>query len=198
MRYFLMNIDDYTMPGFCSGDKPIIGTMNDFENLAKERQQATNQTDILELLDQYKKNHLLEHEVSYHKDKFLRGLHFIDIRHFDKDNYTWRHFNVWDCPYDFFAREIEVERVMFRRYSTIYIASKIKFSGLTIQSPGNELRIDHTWGYPGIYSFDGDVMKTTVYLVEKTFHKMEFNNALNYFNGDIELKPAIDEILGDG
>jgi hypothetical protein len=193
-----MNIDDYTMPGFCSGDKPIIGMMNDFENLAKERQRVNNETDILELLEQYKKNHLLEHEVSYHKDQFLRGVHFIDIRHIDKDNYTWRHFNIWDCPYDFFAREVEAERVMFRRYSTIYIASKIKFSGLTIQSPGNDLRIDHTWGYPGIYSFDGDVMKTNVYLVEKTFHKMEFNNALKYFNGDIELKPAIDEILGDG
>ena len=198
MRYFLMNIDDYTMPGFCSGDKPIIGTMNDFENLAKERHQANNQTDILELLDQYKKNHLLEHEVAYRKDRLLRGIHFIDIRHIDKENHTWRHFNVWDCPYDLFARNIEVERVVFRRYNTIYIASKIKFNGLKIASPGHELVVDHTWGYPGIYSFDGDAMKTNVYLVEKTFHKMEFNKAMQYFNGDIELKPAIDEILGDG
>ena len=198
MRYFLMNIDDYSMPGFCSGDKPIIGTMNDFENLAKERQQANNQTDILELLDQYKKNHLLEHEVAYRKDRLLRGIHFIDIRHIDKENHTWRHFNIWDCPYDLFARNIEVERVVFRRYNTIYIASKIKFNGLKIASPGHELVVDHTWGYHGIYSFDGDAMKTNIYLVEKTFHKMEFNKAMQYFNEDIELKPAIDEILGDG
>ena len=86
--------------------------------------------------------------------------------------------------------KVNIKRNFFDAKNGLKI-SKISF-------PGHELVVDHTWGYPGIYSFDGDAMKTNVYLVEKTFHKMEFNNAMQYFNGDIELKPAIDEILGDG
>ena len=198
MNYYLMNIDDYATPGFCSADKPIIGTWNDFERLANEKKLSHNDNSLTELLLAYKANHNLEHEVAYHKDKLLKGVKLLDIRHVDKENYTWRHFNIWDFPYDFFAQSVEVERIMCSRYSKIYIASKITFNNIVIKSDQGNTPITHTWGYPGIYSFEDNFMKTTVYIVEKEFHKMEYFPALDYFNGDIDLTKAVEEILGDG
>ena len=194
-----MNIDNHSVPGFCSCDKPIIGTLNDFENMAQERANKYEKRDVLQLIDKYKTNHSVKHNVAYHDDQLLRGITLLDIRHIEKEDYSWKHFNIWGYPHDFFAKNVEVERIMCSRYNTIYIASKIKFNGLVLQSSEmKDMIISHTWGYSGIYYFDETVMKTTVYLVEKTFHKMEYYNALKYFNEDINLTEAVNEILGDG
>lgn len=207
-RYYRLLLDDYSAASFTSFDKAYFGTfeeLDDFFAVLKEDEVTKkHQADILSAYDEYiSGNKTVSHKATYRDVSFLVPAKVLGVETSVLTDYSWDHFNAWQCIYKMKCDKVESTHIWVscrRRYIRCIQA---KFTNLQCENILNKYEPlgDMIWGYPRQIVGSNGNLQNRLFVEEKVFkNKAEaYNNRKEFIHSpDPNFSSFLDDIFGDG
>ncbi|WP_458407297.1 hypothetical protein [Anaerotignum sp.] len=208
-QYYRLCLDDYSLPGFVSGDKHYFGTLEmigAFITTLKDNERWVNS--FRELIAAYEKymsgNEEINYSVAYQEVPFLVPAELLGDMTLILEDYAWDHWNVWDYLYKLKCKKVEsVHKWIFCEGKYIRCV-QAKFTDLESYDDWfDRYRKVGTmaWGHPGMIIYDEPYLYNQLFVIEKEFKSQEEAlEDMKFFEKkyDIEFKEIMNDIFGDG
>ena len=202
-----IDLDDYSLPGFCSGTRKYYGTADEVKAfvLSLNNAEGSHLENLVKAIDFNCSNgYILRHTVEYDKGLFISPVTLIAQASFRIKAPEWMHLNIYGYPY-YMKADSAIISEMIVKSRKIYVKcaraelKNLRYSIHPTKGKWKKLT-DGFWGFPGIIQYDpkGDKTFSSLFFVEK---ESERKNDPELKIGDpknIDLSGFCDNIFGDG
>lgn len=178
---YCINLPDYSLPGFVSGDKPYFGTLVDLELMREAQRQEEREL--------FSTARLQECVV----------LGWTTCR---RGGYQACHSNTYGFPYYMSCRELYSNHLWIRVDNQHFRCVRaccfdLRYSPEEQEQPGK--LIGGYWGFPHQIRIENTMTYCQLFVVEKAFaNASEAMQDITGFTGEAILDEFFDDIFGDG
>ena len=207
-NYFLLNLDDPAVPGYCSFSKTYLGTQEDLTIVANRLEKEKLYPETVRAIRRYfNGNTASEHNIAYKKQKVLIPTTPISEYKSQVKNRKWTHYNVWGFPYEMKLDSAIISQIIITNNSYHYRYIKAWMRNLCYKSYGGEWTPlkDGFWGNSSILDVTAvpgttDFILHNLLYVEEERYEAELKHAINDITDEekIEFQKICDEIFADG
>jgi len=207
-NYYQLLLDDYAAPSCTSFNKDYYGTLQElygfFKAMKEDEKTAEQQEYILSVYDKYLAgNKTINHNVAYQEVPFLIPAKVLGTEKSVFTDYSWDHFNTWNCLYRMKCEKAESTHIWVSCNGKYARCIQTKFTNLLYESPTGRWVSHDGWmlGFPHQLEYDPPYTFSRLFVVEKVFKKEEeaMNDIKNFIhNPDPVFKKVLDDLFGNG
>lgn len=193
-KHYVMTIEDYSLPGFCSGTSKVIISRENLDKFIKNLPEDILQTDITEAYNEFVNGNVkAEYTVAYSKQRFLRPCKVIDNLKTEGRSFLYDHKNIYGYTYRVLSDDFIFEYITVKENGKEQTYLKPCFTNLRFDTEGpNKTKMldnpENFWGFPGLFIKENDQIKSLVYfpvnLNEDTLEPCDFSEVFNAVFGD--------------
>lgn len=202
-QFYVLLLDDYSIPAFISSEKAYIGTINDIDMFIKAYKEDEyideDCTDLVLTYEQYKKgNKNITHCVACHYVPFLTPIRVFESKRLKLNETFLTHSNTWLCDYKMHFDNASTEHIWISYNKKYYrcIRAEIENLGYWNTIISKYAEIDMFWGYPHQLEWDGNKIRNRMFVIEKSFDKKE-DMLKDIDEFDKNPNPVFTEVLND-
>lgn len=193
-KYYIMAIEDYSLPGFCSGSNKVIISRENLDKFIKNLPDDILQTDIAEAYNEFVNgNTKAEYTVAYSKQRFLKPCKIVNSFKAEGTSFLYDHINIYGYKYRIISDDYSFEYITIKENGKEKNYLKPCFTNLRFETEDNKKQKmlnnpENFWGFPGLYIKEDDKIQSLVYfpvnLNEDTLAPCDFSEIFNAVFGD--------------
>lgn len=178
---YCINLPDYSLPGFVSGDKPYFGTLADIDLMCEAQRK--------------------ELRALFSSDR-LRECTVLGWTTYRREGYKACHSNTYGFPYYMSCSELHSNHLWIQMGNNYYRCVRagcfdLRYSPDEQEQPGK--LIGGYWGFPHQIRCENTMTYCQMFVVEKTFaNASEAVQDITGFTGEALLSEFVNDIFGDG
>ena len=179
-EYYLIELDNYAMPGFVSFSKEYLMTISGFKEWLEELRKDENMVQQWQILSEALQAFLdgqkyVTHQVAYRQVPFAKQVTLLHSESTSFDNHQWEHINTWGFPYRMRCEHVETRHFWLKcdGYYSRYMEAR--FTNLEYESSSGKWDTfgDSFWGYPGVLVTEGNITRNLLAEPEKEFETFQ-------------------------
>lgn len=201
-KYYVIYLEDYSLPGFVDGYKKCFGTKDElltfYINAKKKGISSLKLNALYAFVNDSKFQSILKYNDHMLGEKaIVLGSQNVSIN--DK---KWTHINTWNLDYKMKVDKCDISVLWIRHRRKYYRCIKPIFTNLCYTGdPRNDyVPVKNFWGQPGYFSLEDETLSSSIYAIDKKFEdKQELLKDIENFEVDsINFTQVINEVFGDG
>lgn len=119
--YYVLNLDDPAIPGFCSFNKMYVGTEETINKVADNLEKSKQYPETVSAIRNYfNGNHFSEHSIAYCSQKVLVPVDVKSEHTHTFESMRWTHMNIWGFPYEMKCDSATIHQITFKLGNTTY------------------------------------------------------------------------------
>lgn len=207
MRYYRLELDDYSAVSFCSFGKYYFGTLEEIRSFidAVDKRCENSYRDLVSAFRAYEAGQTeVTHYVAFQKVPILTPARLIHKETLVLGDYVWDHLNTWQCIYKMRCDRVETEHLWLVCGDQGFRTMKANFKSLQYEGVLGEwitIGEDMLWGFPCVLQEDSEYFLNVIAEPEKGFkNAAELEQDWEKFkkNPDPRFAGFCNDIFGDG
>ena len=207
-QYYRLILDDVSAPSFTSFGKPYFGTLREISDfiVALESDSTTSEQEkhLIQAFSAYEQGKTgVTHIAAYQEVPLLTPVNVIHEEQHSFSDYSWIHYNTWDCPYSMRCSKVETRHLWLQTEDFYGRVMYANFADLEYQGDENH-RItigDMLWGYPEMLHYAPPNIYNRLAESERIFKtqsELEADWAAFCAQPDPDFSEFCNDIFGDG
>ena len=205
-KYYGLNLDDPSLPGFCSGSRLYIGTEEDIrEVIARMSENDTYPETVRACIDYFNGNKTAKHNVSYQDIPVLKPAHYVCAAEMEIGRKEWEHLNTWGFPYLLKFDSAKIRQLVVKYGRKYLLCLKVKMKDLALKNCLAEWDLigENFWGHrclmrEEILEDGTSVISNLLFVVAGEYDDLDELEDVVLNEDQIDFKNLCDEIIGDG
>lgn len=205
-RYYLITLEHFGTPAYCSFDKQYAGTMemlNSFIYTLEQRAEPDSyEQGIADAFHRYQEGyHDASTFIAQGERQLIHPATAYAIQGKLAEPFFYEHTNVWGFPYFIRADRMESELVYLRRGLKF-----MRYVKATLDKPLYGTEQEHCdsplngnfWGHPGILCYDNSKLSNQVMFCDRFFETEDEMRKDILAPADIDFTEFFSDVFGDG
>ena len=203
------NLEDYTLPGFCSGDKQYYGTIADMQklidNLESDEKIKEDHQDTIAAFNAFKNGNLnAVHIVAYNNRILGRPVKYVAFSNQTIENKSWDHRNTYGFLYHMKAEKIDVSQLVIKLGPKEFVrVARATFKNLVYENDFGPHVLRTYWGFPYMITNSADedenvISSNQLYTIEQTYNNVDDALTDLYNPEKISFTEILNDIFADG